>query len=112
MLPEFERKLRERDFWLVISIYRHPGLRFLCEEEIARRYARRNKQLGCEGCHFPTPYAPVEPTQLMHQELGHEVYGIHTAPVFKRVRPENWMEFYKRYIWWLRLVRKAWMKSH
>ncbi len=95
-LPDFERKLRDRDVRLVISIYRHAGLHLLGKEKIERPGLQDElTSWGARVFVTPNPYAPVELTKPVYEELGHEVYGIQTAPVFKRVLPENWVEFYK-----------------
>lgn len=95
-LPEFEQKLAERDVRLVISIYRHAGLRLL-----------GRKKLECPGLQdeltswgarvfiTPNPYGAAEQTRPVYEQLGHEVYGIQTEPVFERVLPKDWVEFYE-----------------
>lgn len=47
---------------------------------------------------FVTPnlYGATELTRPVYEQLGHEVYGIQTTPVFQKVLPKNWVEFYEK----------------
>lgn len=94
-LPEFERKLADRNVRLAISIYRHAGLRLLGRKKLERPgFQDELTSWGARVFITPNPYGPVEQTRPYYEELGHEVYGIQTNPVFQRVLPKNWVEFY------------------
>ncbi|MGO3255773.1 MAG: uracil-DNA glycosylase family protein [Glutamicibacter ardleyensis] len=96
-LPEFERKLAERNVRLVISIYRHAGLRLLGKKKLTRPGLQEElTSWGAQVFITPNPYGATELTRPVYEQLGHEVYGIQTDPVFKRVLPKNWVEFYEK----------------
>lgn len=95
-LPEFEQKLAERDVRLVISIYRHAGLRLLGKKKLERPGLQDElTSWGARVFITPNPYGAVEQTRPVYEQLGHEVYGIQTEPEFQRVLPKDWVEFYE-----------------
>lgn len=95
-LPEFEQKLVDRDVRLVISIYRHAGLHLLRQKKLVRPGMQDElTSWGARVFITPNPYGPAEQTKPVYDELGYEVQGIQTEPVFERVLPENWVEFYE-----------------
>lgn len=95
-LPEFERKLADRDVQLVISIYRHAGLRLLGRKKLVHPGIQDElTSWGARVFITPNPYGAAEQARPVYEELGHEVYGILTDPVFQRVLPKDWVEFYE-----------------
>lgn len=95
-LPEFERKLADRDVRLVISIYRHAGMRLLRKKKLERPGLQNElTSWGARVFITPNPYGAAEQTRPVYEQLGREVYRIQTEPVFKRVLPKDWVEFYE-----------------
>ncbi|MBM7766711.1 uracil-DNA glycosylase family protein [Glutamicibacter nicotianae] len=95
-LPELEQKLAERDVRLVISIYRHAGLRLLGLKKLERPGLQDElTSWGARVFITPNPYGSVEQTRPVYEQLGHEVYGIQTEPVFQRRLPTDWVDFYE-----------------
>ncbi|MGP9728910.1 uracil-DNA glycosylase family protein [Glutamicibacter sp. 287] len=95
-LPEFEQKLAGRNVRLVVSIYRHAGLRLLGKKKLASPGLQEElTSWGAKVFITPNPYGAAEQTRPVYEQLGHEVYGIRTAPEFQRVLPKNWVEFFE-----------------
>ncbi|MGP5123905.1 uracil-DNA glycosylase family protein [Glutamicibacter ardleyensis] len=96
-LPELEQKLGDRNVRLVVSIYRHAGMRLLGKQKLTSPGLQEElTSWGAQVFITPNPYGATELTRPIYEQLGHEVYGIQTAPVFQRVLPKNWVEFFEK----------------
>ena len=80
----------------MISIYRHAGLRLLGRKKLVHPGIQDElTSWGARVFITPNPYGAAEQARPVYEELGHEVYGIQTDPVFQRVLPKDWVEFYE-----------------